>query len=157
MLSPRLPGGCLLPKQMSPSPSLDPTACGQRGCWHSETLWLPPCPMIIAQSCLWLCGWNLLQCHACLYFSFQTSYADTRGRNFIDTFEMHAYKGNTPKSCNLVSVVNKEWYVMYFLLFWGDFIYRLRMLREFTSLQVYLALLLWWSIDCTMISEEAAL
>lgn len=70
---------------------------------------------------------------------------------------MHTYKGNTPKSCNLVLVVNKEWYVMYFLFFWGDFIYRLRMLREFTSLQVYLALLLWWSIDCTMISEEAAL
>lgn len=131
------------------------------------TAWLLAClkhlvpPVINTQSYIspWLCGLNLEHRHMGLCFSFQTDHADMGRRNFICTFEMQTYKDNAPKSTNLVSVVNKEIYLLplFFLFFRGDFINKLRMLKEFTSLQGYLALLLWWSTDCTMISEEAAL
>lgn len=69
---------CLLPPAWIPLP-VDSVAAG--------TLKHLAPPMINAQSSisLQLCGWNLQHCHVCLYFSFQTSYADTRGRKFINT------------------------------------------------------------------------
>lgn len=69
---------CLLPPAWIPLP-VDSVAAG--------TLKHLPPPVRNAQSCisLWLWGWNLQHCHACLYLSFQTSYADTRGRSFIYT------------------------------------------------------------------------
>ena len=56
-----------------------------------------------AQSCIspWLCGLNLKHHRVCLYFSFQTDYADTNGRNIVYAFEMQTYKDYAPKSATL--------------------------------------------------------
>ena len=70
---------------------------------------------------LWLCGLKLKHRHVCLYFSFQADYADTGGRNIIYTFETQTYKENAPKSTNLISVVNKEIYLVSFFIHLGGF------------------------------------
>lgn len=81
--------------------------------------------MINAQSyiSLWFFGLNLKHCHVCLYFPFQTDYADTGGRNIIYTFEMQTCKETAPKSTNLISVVSKEIYLTsFFILFRGFYL-----------------------------------